>query len=826
MSRQPLAFALLIAVLACSGGNNAPPPRGTWPPNRPGYVNPILAENALTGEAGWFNGREAVNHEIEGYLDRTSAHAGQTVQANVSADSAHSATWTLYRVGYYGGKGARRIAGGSFSVAHQAACPMDAATGMVRCAWTPSFALPVDPSWVSGLYVVRFARDDAFTSFAPLVVTDDRPADLLLQAAVNTYQAYNAWQGESLYADASGTIAGGMANQVSFDRPYASDRGSGQVLRYEALFARFLEQHGYDVTYTTNADVAAQGAALLTGRGAFLSIGHDEYWPGEVRDAVQRARDQGVPTLFFGANVGYWKVRMEDSTDPSNPRVMTCFKNFPAQDPRAADTAARTGRYRDDPIAQPENALVGTMYESFSYLSGPLLITDPSSFVFEGTGLAAGDTLPFMVGYEYDRVADNGASPAGLNVVAHSPVVDAYGRASWSDAVTYRTANGSLVFASGSIEWAYGLGQTGVADPRVARMTANVLHEALNLSVPPGIGSDLTPVTPVVNARWATSVQTVARGMQAPTAVVARPDGSFVIVDAVAQRVFEASAVNPQAVAIAGDGLPSKKAEYDDVPGLSARFNYPTGAVVLPSGEVIVADTGNHCLRRIANDATHTVSTVAGGRGTSGTIDGIGVNARFRDPMGLSLDPTTGDILVADASSHRIRRVNTTTWAVSTVAGSGAGTQDGPASTARFSYPTATAVAADGRIFFVASSDSRVIVIGTDAQHTLTTIAGGTRGRNDGVGSVATLAAQGGLAWTGTTLLVSEPVLERIRVIAPGATAGGTTVETLAGSGRFGHADGPGGQATLANPLGLAVAPDGSVLVANGGDGTVRRIVP
>src|SRR6185312_66086 len=109
------------------------------------------------------------------------------------------------------------------------------------------------------------------------------------------------------------------------------------------------------------------------------------------------------------ANVGYWQIRYSQATDPTNPRVITCYKNFPSQDPGPGVT----GRYRDPPISEPENGLVGTMYESFELVSGPMMVADASSFVFAGTGLQTGDLLPFMVGYEYDRITDNGATPAG-----------------------------------------------------------------------------------------------------------------------------------------------------------------------------------------------------------------------------------------------------------------------------------------------------------------------------------------------------------------------------------------------------------------------------
>ncbi len=247
--------------------------------------------------------------------------------------------------------------------------------------------------------------------------------------------------------------------------------------------------------------------------------------------------------------------------------------------------------------------------------------------------------------------------------------------------------------------------------------------------------------------------------------------------------------------------------------------------MLLASGDLVVADTQNDCLRSVTADASHTVSTVAGVMGEAGNQDGVGAQARFHDPMGLSVDPNTGDLLVADTNNYRIRRVNTQTWQVTTEAGTTSGDADGPALTGlRMGAPTAVVETLDGRLFVVESSDSRLIAIGADPSRTSVTIAGGTAGREDGPGNAATLGAQQGLLWDGTALYVSDPATSRIRRVTPGATASTTTVETWAGSGVFGGADGPAAQAGLASPLGLSMTADGNVIVANGGNGTVRKV--
>lgn len=792
-----------------------------WPPERTGYINPIPAENALPGDPDWYGGLVATGREIEGYVNRTSARAGDVVEVHASADAQHPARWTLYRLGWYGGARARAVATGDFEVSRQAECELSRETGVVECDWAVAFSVRVDPAWVSGLYLFALRRDDGYTRFAPLVITDERPADLVLQSTENTAQAYNDWMGQSLYADAAGVFTTGLALQASFNRPYAQDRGAGHVLRYEALAAAFLERHGYDITYTTNGEVSARGAEVLTTRGAYLSVGHDEYWTGQARDAVERARDAGMPLLFLGANVAYWKIRTAGGVDASNPRVITCFKANPEEDPER-ESEGRTGRYRDEPIARPENALVGTMYESYLNVSSAWRVVGADGFLYAGTGLRDGDTLPFLVGYEYDRVFDNGQTPASVEVVARSGIVDARGVPSWSDAVAYRAPSGAFVFGAASIEFVWGLGDARTpADPRVERMFANLLKEALGLPVPDGVGEGARPKPHVRYERPAERVDVHAKNTGALVDGALLPDGRIV---ATSPRTHELFIIEPDGTRalLAGDGKESRKPEYDNVPGLKARFFQPVGVVRLPSGDVLVADTYNHALRLVSMSGDHVVRTVAGALGKSGRVDGVGAQARFRSPTGLGFNPKTGRVLVADTANNRVREVDPQTWEVTTLTGFDPEYQG--VVPVRFGAPTAVTADAEGRVYVVASGDYALVRVDVDSARTVTTIAGGKRGDSDGNGADATLAIQGGIAWDGDALIVSEPGLNRLRRITPGKDAKTTHVETLAGNGRFGARSGGGEEAELALPVGLVQAPEGKLFVMTPGTEDIRVV--
>lgn len=821
LPRSALVAALLV-LASCSSdptlvGGPSPPPK-IPPPPPPPYESPIPAENMRPGEWGWDDTYDAWNHQVEGYADRVSARAGDRVRFMLSSTETRTVTWKLYRLGWYGGAGARVVAeGGPVPVGAQPPCPPRADTGLIRCRWAPTFDLVIPADAVSGLYAMRATRDDGYQRFVPLVVKDDRPAAILLQANVTTWQAYNAWGGNSLYVDTSGELPGAMATQVSFDRPYDGDRGAGQLMRYERLMARFLERWGYDVSYVTNLDVAADGFAGLHRSRVYVSAGHDEYWPLEQRDVVEEAQDAGISTLFFGANNAYWKIRLEEGG-----RVITCYKVAPREDPDQG--AERTGRWRDPPIDRPENGLVGVMYESWLLNPAPWVVADDGHLLYEGTGLRTGDTVGAIVGYEYDRSFANGQEPAALRLAARSPVLDAEGKPGWSEGGTFRSSSGALVFGSGSIEWVLALEGGPRADPRVDRMTANILAAALGDDPPVGVGDGAPPPTSKPVGPFARQVRTIATGFEGAAGVAASTGGVTAVVDARTHSVYEIGpAPAHEIVRIAGDGALSNDPSYDDVPGARARFFSPTG-ILRVEGGLVVADTYNHCIRKIVDGGDRLTYTIAGAIGVQGFRDGAGQAARFDMPMGLALDPVSGDILVADANNHRIRAIQPDTWAVRTLAGGGPGDLDGPADQARFYYPTAVAAAPDGTIFVAASGTSSILRVDPVSQM-VTTIAGGEAGFADGSGLTARLAPQGGLAWSTSGLLVSEPTNFRIRRVDPGPTAASTQVSTFAGGGRFGGADGPGDEAELPLPLGLSVAEDGTVYVVDG-NGSLRAIDP
>ena len=851
MGRRGWWWAVILVLAACrehppgstDDGGHKPPP--SFRVERP---NPIPAENALPGDASWRSGRGSASGEVELYLSTDSAAAGDSVAVRVSTGADATARAEVFRIGHYGGAGARRVwSSEPFKTSRQPACPMDPGTGRVECRWADALSFPVGPDWVAGFYAVKVTRSDGFRGFAPLVVRDDRAAELLYVSALNTSQAYNGYGGESLYQDDSRTMPKGRAHEVSFERPYAASDGLGKVSRWELFLISFLEKSGYDVTYGTNLDFA-RAPNFAQGVGAVVAGSQDEYWLREERDQLDALLVSGSGSLaFFGADGGYWRVRALPSSTGAPLRTLACYKSEPTQDPVPYSTI----RFRDSPDPLPESLLFGAMYESWQLVPFPLVVTDPSHWLFEGTGARAGDGFTGLLGYEYDRTFTDDVEPPGLSIPLRSPVVSAEGVPSTSEAAARTTPSGRLVFSAGTIYWAEALGNDpDRRDGRVQRMTLNVLERALAHRRPARALPDLTsdvPPAPHLETAWALRVDAYAgtagvEGSQdgpgasatfsGPTGLAVTLQGEVVVADTRGNRIRLVQAGAERTVStIAGDG----NLGLIDGPGARAELRRPTGVAVGPDGAIFVADSDNHCIRKIARDPAAaggwTVSTIAGGARVTGTADGPGLSARFNRPTAIAAD-AAGNLFVADQANHRIRRVDAGTGQVTTVAGSALGFLDAADGLkARFNNPSAIAVMPSGDLYVMDAANQRIRKIDAAAPHAVTTVAGrlgdpeSALGLQDGTGLEARFRAQMGLVrGPAGELLLADSGNFRLRKILLGPDAASTRVSTIAGSGLSGTALGAGEASDLPALAGVAVLPGGRIVVSDSFHHTLRIV--
>lgn len=486
--RAPIALVVTALLMAPIGIALVPATPAT------AAVNEITAENSLPGSpASEWDIEGAGDESIQGYATQISVNQGETINFKIDTDASDFRV-DLYRLGWYQGNGARKVATidtAATTETQQPNCALiDGTTddNLVDCGnWSVSASWAVPADSASGVYIAKPTRaDDGGASHIVFVVRDDDGnSDLLVQTADTTWQSYNPYGGYNAYGS---TSTGVNAQKLSYNRPFTTRGGELENFLFNAEYPmiRWLERNGYDVSYSTHRDTGERPAELLE-HEAFLSVGHDEYWSQEQRDAVEAARDAGVDLAFFSGNEIYWKIRQEDSSQdsvandrrtqvvykegsaaPSGPAEhRRCYANFSC-DP----SAIWTGLWREsqsssveNPVAgEPENAVSGQI----SWRSNTASMEVPGAYArmrfWRNTDVAnlspsGRVTLPHgTIGYEWNPEQPQYADwyPAGRVLLSETTIVS-YAGTEKHHMSLYRAPSGALVFGAGTVQWSWGL---------------------------------------------------------------------------------------------------------------------------------------------------------------------------------------------------------------------------------------------------------------------------------------------------------------------------------------------------------------------------------
>ena len=441
---------------------------------------------------------------IEGYCSRQSVKAGETIEFFVSTRPAARFTLSIFRMGYYGGAGARRMLDlGPFQGEPQPE-PTMGAQRLMECSWTATTQLTIPADWRSGVYLGRLSTVPAsadqpyWQSYVIFVVRDDRPADVLFQCSDNTWQAYNRWpKNESLYTDPRAAHAPGVS--VSFDRPYGSmaqpsivnnplSMGSGEFLLWEYPLLYWLEEQGYDVTYAANVDALEK--QNLTRCRAMVSVGHDEYWDLRQFENVKSALHEGLSLLWLSANDVYMVTPFSANASGAPNRRLTratCFGEF--REEEKAAYAKVLGPFENP--GPDEREIIGARTVVPFNGGGDWTCVRPDHWLFEGTGMKKGESIPGLVGWEFH--GDPDLERPGLEVVAEGNVWAGGTRLGRYAATVFPGPKGNIIFNASTIFWSQGLSSPpghmlpwshhsrphGV-DERVQRITRNALQRALH----------------------------------------------------------------------------------------------------------------------------------------------------------------------------------------------------------------------------------------------------------------------------------------------------------------------------------------------------------
>jgi N,N-dimethylformamidase beta subunit-like, C-terminal len=464
VTRHPMtarSLVLLLVIVSCAGaavvrGYGA----GASGTPVAHAANPIQKENLRSGSRSWSLDQTARSRRIEGFASEVSALPGQKVHFHVSTVPAARYRIVLYRLGWYRGAGARIVAcipgchRDRRGKARRRPRPAPR-SGLVRARWpvTDTFRFPHRA--VSGYFLAKLELTSGpahgKVTYIPLILRapPSRHSTILVQASVNTWQAFNAWGGKSLYPNNSTRKV--PANHVSFERPYDANRPV--PIQWEIGILRFLEREGYDVSYVTDVDTDRNPAELRRHR-LVISAGNDEYWSKRMRDAFEAARDGGTNLAFLGADIADWQIRYEN-----NRRTIVEYRD--AREDPVANPALKTVRFGSLIPPRPQCELLGTSYTASRGPNDPprSYVVNPPAFPdvwFRGTGFTMGSELPDSVGPAWDTIQPGCAVPP-LTVFFSYQGSDSTGKPTSAEVVRYVAPSGARVFSWGSLYVAWGL---------------------------------------------------------------------------------------------------------------------------------------------------------------------------------------------------------------------------------------------------------------------------------------------------------------------------------------------------------------------------------
>jgi len=533
MSRFSVAtlvgLAIMVVVAGCGGGTSPPHARPEsrgaltgssvrgryrWLVQTSGSPPTIAVENRARGTRRWrLPGPPAdvgglARGTVAGYVAEPALAPGQTERIYVSASGAAQVRIAIYRMGWYHGTGGREVLVSQRLPARpQPPCTHRAATGLTECGWHPTLSFAIPSALPSGVYIAKLSAATG-VSDCLFVVRASRPQPVVAQLPTSTYEAYNAWGGDSLYAGGQPVKLTGSTQgiEVSYDRPYDSVTGAGQFFARDVAMVRFLERYAYPVSYTTSESVD-QDPGQLTGHRAVIDFGHSEYWSARQAQAFTSAVHAGTSLLFFGSDTLAWRVRYAPASVAASQHgepdhSIVAYKEFAARDPHRAD---RTGAFPDRGAALAGSAYRGCItprlaqpgpptYRYYAWTPAPAL---KPAWLFAGTTITAATRIPGIVGYELDQRTSSTAPATTLVGGGVAPCMS-QGHVEpgeptpgpgddRADTTLTTTPSGAIVFDAGTLGWELGLEPVPSAspdaprapDPRVVQMTRNLLAHVL-----------------------------------------------------------------------------------------------------------------------------------------------------------------------------------------------------------------------------------------------------------------------------------------------------------------------------------------------------------
>jgi hypothetical protein len=418
-----------------------------------GHTGPITAdwvkrENEYPGDFTWLKGPTTNSHSLCGYANSTSYSIGDVATFHFSA-TIPFVTAKLYRLGYYGGAGARLVHLFKNVPVQSQPTPSPDSFGTVDCNWPASLTVPIDGTFLPGQYLIKLVDDSGQYQFVPFMIRSHRSsATYLYMSSVTTWQAYNTFGGASLYRDEVNQVAGAgglRAVRVSYNRPYVTAHGSADLLGLEYPLLYLCERDGLDMAYCTSIDIHS-GTIQLSDHRTLLSLGHDEYYSKEMRAAVVSAISAKTNVAFLGSNYIYRRVRFEPDASGVANRYMVNYRTM-ADPAVASNPSLTTMNWQENPYAAAPSLISGASYGGING-AGSLHVENASSWLWKNTGIRSGELIPRALYGEFNNYSRNNPQPARVQVLAHSRVAEGY-----SDITYVDEHNRGKVFAANMGSW-------------------------------------------------------------------------------------------------------------------------------------------------------------------------------------------------------------------------------------------------------------------------------------------------------------------------------------------------------------------------------------
>ncbi|MEO8472134.1 MAG: hypothetical protein ABI477_08070 [Chryseolinea sp.] len=332
-----------------------------------------------------------------------------------------------------------------------------------------------------------------------------------------------------------------------------------------------------------------------------------------------------------------------------------------------------------------------------------------------------------------------------------------------------------------------------------------------------------TPGSPAIN--------TYSKDFGYITAIAVDEDGNLYVADGAKNEILKINGADQSVVRVAGIYSADPNFSYDGDGGAAttAHMQIPIGLDITANGDIYIADVGNNVIRKVTA-STGFISTISGKETGYSGDNGLATNATFFAPQDVAVD-SYGNVYIADTENHAIRKISSTTGIVTTIAGlgpdaAGYSGDGGPAISAALNFPTGLAIDANSNIFVVEHSNSVVRKIDATTG-IITTVCGVAKVfsyfGDGGPAKLATLSYPNKLSFDPDgNLLVADSNNSVIRKI----TMATGIITTIAGSGKPAYSgdSGDATAATLNNPASVSADKKGNIYIADQYNGVIRVV--